>query len=137
MSLPSDYIQNLPTSFHLHFYHLSIIHCLLLPLLMQLCPNRFPCLTRPLTQMSLHLTAPHRPPPQNQISKQKPTWCFKCLVQVILLFNQEPDNGFPSNRITFWVFFQFFFLAAPGVMRDLSSPTREWTRAPCSGRPES
>ena len=33
--------------------------------------------------------------------------------------------------------FFFFFLAIPRGMRDLSSPTRDWTHAPCSGSAES
>ena len=30
----------------------------------------------------------------------------------------------------------FLFLAAPGSLRDLSSPTRDRTQAPCSGSAE-
>ena len=30
----------------------------------------------------------------------------------------------------------FFFLAAPCGMQDLSSPTRDWTYTPCSGSPQ-
>ena len=32
---------------------------------------------------------------------------------------------------------KFFFLASLHSMRNLSSPTRDWTHAPCIGSPES
>ena len=39
-------------------------------------------------------------------------------------------NGLPK---TTW-FLVFFFLATACCMWDLSSPTRDWTQAPCNGR---
>ena len=39
--------------------------------------------------------------------------------------------------VCLWGFFVLFFGAVPLGMQDLSSPTRDWTGAPCSGSMES
>ena len=44
----------------------------------------------------------------------------------------EGQDG-PGETLTFC----FVVMAAPHILRDLSSPTRDRTRAPCSGRAES
>ena len=51
---------------------------------------------------------------------------------------ESRDKEAPCDRLTSWPeSLLFFFLVALRGMQDLSSPTRDWTHAPCSGSAES
>ena len=63
---------------------------------------------------------------------QGPQQC-KCPV----VTTRPPENSLNSMILKLELIFFFFFNSEPSSMRDLSSPTRDRTRAPCVGSSES
>ena len=56
--------------------------------------------------------------------------------QINIKTNVYPGPAYTRMRTSSFFLF-FFFPAVPSGMRDLSSPTRDQTHAPCSGSAES